>query len=86
MTKRNRSSIINIRVTDYEKQRIVHKATKAGLTTSEYVRQTAVNKEIKELPRAELYDLCTEISRTIDDHDFDTNKIKDLVFKIRSVM
>lgn len=86
MTKRNRSSIINIRVTDYEKQRIVHKATKVGLTTSEYVRQTAVNKEIKELPRAELYDLCTEISRTIDDPDFDTNKIKDLVFKIRSVM
>ena len=86
MTKRNRSSIINIRVTDYEKQRIVHKAAKAGLTTSEYVRQTAVNKEIKELPRAELYDLCTEISRTIDDPDFDTNKIKDLVFKIRSVM
>ena len=50
------------------------------------MRQTAVNKEIKELPRAELYDLCTEISRTIDDPDFDTNKIKDLVFKIRSVM
>ena len=47
MAKKKRDSIVNIRVTHFEKQRILHHAKQSNLTISEYLRQLVSTKELK---------------------------------------
>ena len=47
MAKEKRDSIVNIRVTHFEKQRILHHAKQSNLTISEYLRQLVITNELK---------------------------------------
>ena len=47
MVKKKRDSIVNIRVTPFEKQRILHHAKQSNLTISEYLRQLVITNELK---------------------------------------
>ena len=47
MAKKKRDSIVNIRVTHFEKQRILHHAKQNNLTISEYLRQLVITNELK---------------------------------------
>lgn len=47
MAKKKRDSIVNIRVTSFEKQRILHHAKQSNLTISEYLRQLVITNELK---------------------------------------
>ena len=47
MAKKKRDSIVNIRVTRFEKQRILHHAKQSNLTISEYLRQLVITNELK---------------------------------------
>jgi 2-iminoacetate synthase ThiH len=47
MAKKKRDSIVNIRVTHFEKQRILHHAKQGKLTISEYLRQLVITNELK---------------------------------------
>ena len=47
MAKKKRDSIVNIRVTLFEKQRILHHAKQSNLTISEYLRQLVITNELK---------------------------------------
>ena len=46
MVKKKRDSIVNIRVTRFEKQRIFHHAKQNNLTISEYLRQLVITNEL----------------------------------------
>ena len=46
MAKKKRDSIVNIRVTHFEKQRILHHAKQSNLTISEYLRQLVITNEL----------------------------------------
>lgn len=61
---RQRTSEINIRVFKTEKEQIRRKANKAGMTVSDYLRNVALNKEIKTAPTEDfmlVYKLVKEI-------------------------
>ena len=61
---RQRTSEINIRVFKTEKEQIRRKANKAGMTMSDYLRNVALNKEIKTTPTDEfmsIYNLVKDI-------------------------
>ena len=47
MAKKKRDSIVNIRVTHFEKQRILHHAKQSNLTISGYIRQLVITNELK---------------------------------------
>ena len=47
MVKKKRDSIVNIRVTRFEKERILHSAKQSNLTISEYLRQLVITNELK---------------------------------------
>lgn len=47
MVKKKRDSIVNIRVTRFEKQRILYHAKQSNLTISEYLRQLVITNELK---------------------------------------
>ena len=47
MVKKKRDSIVNIRVTRFEKQRILHHAKQSNLTISEYLRQLVITNELR---------------------------------------
>ena len=47
MVKKKRDSVVNIRVTHFEKQRILHHAKQSNLTISEYLRQLVITNELK---------------------------------------
>ena len=47
MAKKKRESIVNIRVTSFEKQRILHHAKQSNLTISEYLRRLVIINELK---------------------------------------
>ena len=47
MVKKKRDSVVNIRVTRFEKQRILHHAKQSNLTISEYLRQLVITNELK---------------------------------------
>ena len=47
MAKKKRESIVNIRVTRFEKERILHSAKQSNLTISEYLRQLVITNELK---------------------------------------
>ena len=47
MAKKKRDSIVNIRVTSFEKQRILHHAKQSNLTISEYLRRLVITNELK---------------------------------------
>ena len=47
MAKKKRDSIVNIRVTHFEKQRILQHAPQSNLTISEYLRQLVITNELK---------------------------------------
>ena len=47
MVKKKRDSVVNIRVTCFEKQRILHHAKQCNLTISEYLRQLVITNELK---------------------------------------
>lgn len=63
MSKRTRTSGINIRVTPDEKKKIERKAKKSRLSVSEYIRKTAVGSRIIELPGDKLYEVYLELCR-----------------------
>ena len=46
MVKKKRDSVVNIRVTRFEKQRIFHHAKQNNLTISEYLRQLVITNEL----------------------------------------
>lgn len=61
---RQRTSEINIRLFKTEKEQIRRKANKAGMTMSDYLRNVALNKEIKTAPAEDfmsIYNLVKEI-------------------------
>lgn len=61
---RQRTSEINIRVFKTEKEQIRRKANKAGMTMSDYLRNVALDKEIKTAPTEDfmsIYNLVKEI-------------------------
>lgn len=61
---RQRTSEINIRVFKTEKEQIRRKANKAGMTMSDYLRNVALNKEIKTAPTDKfmsIYNLVKDI-------------------------
>ncbi|MDD6528277.1 MAG: hypothetical protein PUF31_10830 [Oscillospiraceae bacterium] len=49
--EQTRSKSIFVRVTDREKNKIISKASKCGLTLSEYIRQVCLGYEPKEIFR-----------------------------------
>ena len=57
MVKRKRTSVINLRVTPQEKDRIEHYAKKCRLSVSEYLRQLANGYAPRELPTELIEDL-----------------------------
>lgn len=57
MVNRKRTSVINIRVTPQEKQRIERYAAKCKLSVSEYLRQLANGYAPRELPAGLIEDL-----------------------------
>ena len=57
MVNRKRTSVINIRVTPKEKQRIERYAAKCKLSVSEYLRQLANGYAPRELPAGLIEDL-----------------------------
>ena len=72
MVNRKRTSVINIRVTPQEKQRIEHYAAKCRLSVSEYLRQLANGYAPRELPAGLIEDLhrLATISRDLKQREF----------------
>ncbi|MEG2410135.1 MAG: hypothetical protein RSA96_04270 [Erysipelotrichaceae bacterium] len=61
---RQRTSEINIRIFKTEKEQIRRKINKAGMTMSDYLRNLALNKEIKTAPTEDfmsIYNLVKDI-------------------------
>lgn len=58
---RKRDSVINIRVTEKEKLRIQKNAEFSRLSVSEYLRQVAAGREIKEFPLKEFYKIYKSV-------------------------
>ena len=47
MAKKKRDSIVNIQVTSFEKQRILHHDKQSNQSISEYLRQLVITNELK---------------------------------------
>ena len=47
MAKKKTDGFVNIRVTHFEKQRILHHPKQGNLTISEYLRQLVITNELK---------------------------------------
>jgi hypothetical protein len=56
---------INIRVTPEEKEKITKNAAKCRLTVSEYLRQLAMKKELREMPSGELEESLLRLRQVI---------------------
>ena len=65
MANRKRKLGINIRVTAGEKKRIERNAKKCKLSVSEYLRQTALGIEPKELPSEEIIQSVLRLQKEV---------------------
>lgn len=54
---------IQVRVSENELNKISNKAKKCGLSLSEFIRQSAMDKEIKELPTVEFQDVLYQLRK-----------------------
>jgi len=58
---RSKDKGINIRVNEKEKEKLIKKAKKSGLSLSAYLRKSGLNQEIIELPNDNFRVIYTEI-------------------------
>lgn len=56
-----RTTSIYTRVTPREKQKIIGKARRCGLSLSEYIRQRCLGYAPREIPPGVYYDLCAKL-------------------------
>ena len=64
--KTERDKVIQIRVTEQEKQKILRNANRCKMSVSSYIRELIKGIQPKEFP-ADLHWLCFEIELMIDD-------------------
>lgn len=60
---RHRTCAIQIRVTEKEKQHIIRKAHRCGLSVSTYLRKLSLSKEIQPAPPTALYRVYAQLTQ-----------------------
>ena len=87
-TKKTKYARLDLRVTPKEKDRITAKAERCGLSTTEYIRQRALEYEPRAAPPDALYTLLEKIGELENKSTSAavTNEISDLLKEIAAVL